>query len=38
VLARRSSPASIFDLDGTSANLHERLRQLISQIDARGLP
>jgi acetyl esterase/lipase len=38
VLARRTSPASIFDLDGTSANLHERLRQLIGQIDARGLP
>jgi acetyl esterase/lipase len=38
VLARRGSPASVFDLDGTSSNLHDRLRQLIGQIDARGLP
>jgi acetyl esterase/lipase len=38
VLARRTSPASVFDLDGTSADLHGRLRQLIGQIDARGLP
>lgn len=38
VLARRTSPASIFDLDGSSAVLHDRLRQLIGQIDARGLP
>jgi len=38
VIARRGSPASVFDLDGTSGNLHERLRQLIGQIDARGLP
>lgn len=38
MLARRGSPASIFDLDGTSGNLHEQLRQLIGQIDARGLP
>ena len=38
VIATRSSPASIFDLDGMSGDLHERLRQLIGQIDARGLP
>jgi hypothetical protein len=38
VLAGPGSPASVFDLDGTSGNLHERLRQLIGQIDARGLP
>ncbi len=38
VLSRPSSPGSIFDLDGASADLHERLRQLIGQIDARGLP
>lgn len=38
VLTRPTSPASVFDLDGESADLHERLRQLIGQIDARGLP
>ena len=38
VISTPSSPASIFDLDGASADLHERLRQLIGQIDARGLP
>lgn len=38
VLSTPSSPASVFDLDGASADLHERLRQLIGQIDARGLP
>ena len=38
VLSKPSSPGSIFDLDGASAELHERLRQLIGQIDARGLP
>jgi acetyl esterase/lipase len=38
VLSKPTSPASIFDLDGASADLHERLRQLIGQIDARGLP
>ncbi|HEX3503719.1 MAG TPA: carboxylesterase family protein [Xanthobacteraceae bacterium] len=38
LLSKASSPASIFDLDGTSADLHDRLRQLIGQIDARGLP
>ena len=34
VLTKPSSPASVFDLDGASADLHERLRQLIGQIDA----
>jgi acetyl esterase/lipase len=38
LLNKASSPASIFDLDGSSADLHDRLRQLIGQIDARGLP
>ncbi len=38
LLSKASSPASVFDLDGTSADLHDRLRQLIGQIDARGLP
>jgi acetyl esterase/lipase len=38
LLSKASSPASIFDLDGASAGLHDRLRQLIGQIDARGLP
>jgi acetyl esterase/lipase len=38
VLGKPSSPASVFDLDGTSADLHQRLRQLIGQLDARGLP
>lgn len=33
-----ASPASVFDLDGVSADLHERVRQLIGQLDARGLP
>jgi acetyl esterase/lipase len=38
ILTKRGSPASVFDLDGESGNLHDRLRQLIGQIDARGLP
>jgi len=38
VLSQPTSPASVFDLDGASADLHDRLRQLIGQIDARGLP
>jgi acetyl esterase/lipase len=38
VLGQPSSLASVFDLDGTSADLHQRLRQLIGQLDARGLP
>jgi acetyl esterase/lipase len=38
VLKQHSTPASVFDLDGGSPDLHERLRQLISQLDARGLP
>jgi acetyl esterase/lipase len=38
VFDKPSSLASVFDLDGASADLHERLRQLIGQLDARGLP
>src|SRR5262249_10278063 len=38
LLTKPGTPASVFDLDGASADLHERLRQLIGQIDARGLP
>jgi acetyl esterase/lipase len=38
VLGKPSSLASVFDLDGSSADLHQRLRQLIGQLDARGLP
>lgn len=30
--------ASVFNLDGSNPELHEKLRQLIGQIDARGLP
>ncbi len=38
LLTKPGSPASVFDLDGAGSDLHERLRQLIGQIDARGLP
>jgi acetyl esterase/lipase len=38
LLSKPSSPASVFDLDGNSGDLHDRLRQLIGQLDARGLP
>jgi hypothetical protein len=38
VLGRSANIASVFDMDGTNADLHERLRQLIGQLDARGLP
>jgi acetyl esterase/lipase len=38
LLTKPGSPASVFDLDGAGGDLHERLRQLIGQIDARGLP
>jgi acetyl esterase/lipase len=38
LLTKPSSPASVFDLDGNSGDLHDRLRQLIGQLDARGLP
>jgi hypothetical protein len=37
-LEKPGNAASVFDLDGSSRVLHERLRQLISQLDARGLP
>ena len=38
VLKDRDSPASLFGLDGTGASLAERTQQLLSQIQARGLP
>lgn len=38
LLKKPASPASVFDLDDSGDSLHERLRQLISQIQARGLP
>jgi acetyl esterase/lipase len=38
LLAKRDSPASIFDLDGSGGSLAERTKQLLSQIAARGLP
>jgi acetyl esterase/lipase len=38
LLNKPGSPGSVFDLDGASRDLHERVRQLIGQIDARGLP
>lgn len=38
VLATPSNPGSGFDLDGASPDLHDRVRQLIAQLDARGLP
>jgi len=38
VLKERDSPASVFGLDGTGDSLAERTRQLLSQIEARGLP
>jgi acetyl esterase/lipase len=38
LLTNRGSPASVFDLDGSGDSLAERTRQLLSQIEARGLP
>lgn len=38
VLKDRDSPASVFGLDGTGDSLAERTQQLLSQIEARGLP
>jgi acetyl esterase/lipase len=38
VLKDRDSPASVFGLDGTGDSLAERTQQLLSQIQARGLP
>lgn len=38
VLKERDSPASVFGLDGTGKSLAERTQQLLSQIQARGLP
>jgi acetyl esterase/lipase len=38
VLKDRDSPASIFGLDGTGESLADRTQQLLSQVQARGLP
>ena len=38
VLKERDSPASLFGLDGTGDSLSERTQQLLSQVQARGLP
>jgi acetyl esterase/lipase len=38
LLAKRDSPASVFDLDGSDDSLAERTKQLLRQIAARGLP
>jgi acetyl esterase/lipase len=38
VLKDRDSPASVFGLDGTGGSLAERTQELLSQIQARGLP
>lgn len=37
-LADRETPASVLDIEGSSKSLAERTKQLISQIEARGLP
>jgi acetyl esterase/lipase len=38
LLTNRGSPASVFDLDGSGDSLAQRTRQLLDQIEARGLP
>ena len=38
LLTSRDSPASVFGLDGAGGSLAERMRQLIEQIEMRGLP
>jgi acetyl esterase/lipase len=38
LLTKEDSPASVFDLDGSGTSLAERIRQLIDQLEARGLP
>jgi acetyl esterase/lipase len=38
LLTSRGSPASVFDLDGSGDSLAQRTRQLLDQIEARGLP
>ena len=38
LLDNRGSPASVFDLDGSGGDLADRTRQLLSQIETRGLP
>jgi acetyl esterase/lipase len=38
VLTSHDSPASIFETNGAKASLADKTRQLISQVEARGLP
>ena len=38
LLTSRDSPSSVFGLDGAGDSLAERLRQLLDQIEMRGLP
>jgi acetyl esterase/lipase len=38
LLTNRDSPSSVFGLDGAGDGLAERLRQLLDQIEMRGLP
>jgi acetyl esterase/lipase len=38
LLAKRDSPASVFDLDDSGDSLARRTKQLLRQIEARGLP
>jgi hypothetical protein len=38
VLKDRDSPVSLFGLDGTGDSLAARTQQLLSQVQARGLP
>jgi acetyl esterase/lipase len=38
LLTKPDSPASVFDLDGSGGSLAERTKQLLRQIETRGLP
>jgi acetyl esterase/lipase len=38
LLTNRDTPSSVFGLDGAGDSLAERLRQLLDQIEMRGLP
>jgi hypothetical protein len=37
-LTHRDSPSSVFGLDGAGDSLAERLKQLLDQIEMRGMP
>jgi hypothetical protein len=37
-LTDQDTPASVFDLNGAGKSLAERTKQLIDQIEMRGLP